>query len=357
MSAYCLFDVRTINDPRKVEQYRSRVGATVAQYGGSYRVLGGSCEVIEGDWRPGFLVLLEFESRAQARRWYESPEYGALRALRLAATHSNGLVIEGCEPPKSPAEVYEERFVPALFHQWGPVVAEAAQCKEGEQVLDVACGTGVLALAAAKRVGARGKVHGLDPNEDMLRVARRKSDRVVWQLGRAEAIPHADGSFDAVVSQFGFMFFEDRVAALREMMRVLRPGGRLAIAVCDALEHSPGYAALAAALQDLFGDKVANAFRAAFALGDPQRLLALCAEAGIEGAKVTRHAGTVRFASIDDMISTERACIMTLGGLLNDAQFERLLGECQSALQPFVRADGEVAFEMPALILTVAGGT
>jgi uncharacterized protein (DUF1330 family)/protein-L-isoaspartate O-methyltransferase len=357
MSAYCLFDVRAINDPRKVEEYRSRVGATVAQYGGSYRVLGGSCEVIEGDWRPGFLVLLEFETRAHARRWYDSPEYGALKDLRIAATHSNGLVVEGCETPKSPAEVYEERFVPALFQQWGPVVCAAARCKEGEQVLDVACGTGVLALAAAERVGAQGKVHGLDPNEDMLRVARRKSDRVVWQVGRAEAIPHADGSFDAVVSQFGFMFFEDRVAALREMMRVLRPGGRLAIAVCDALEHSPGYAALAAVLQRLFGEGVASAFRSPFALGDAQRLLALCTQAGIVGAKVARHPGTVRFASIDAMVSTERACVMTLGGLLDDAQFERLLGECQTALQPFVGANGEVAFDMPALILTAAPGT
>lgn len=157
-----------------------------------------------------------------------------------------------------------------------------------------------------------------------------------------------------MVSQFGFMFFEDRVAALREMLRVLRPGGRLAIAVCDAVERSPGYVALADLLQRLFGDRVANAFRAPFALGDPKLLLSLCAAAGIADAKVERHQGTVRFASIEKMISTERACVMTLGGLLDDAQFERLLKESEQALRPFAATDGKVAFDMPALIATAA---
>lgn len=255
---------------------------------------------------------------------------------------------------KSPAEVYEELFVPALFRQWGSVVAGAAGVKAGQRVLDVACGTGVLAMAAAERVGDGGKVVGLDPNGDMLGVARRKSGRIEWRKGRAEAIPYPDAGFDAVVSQFGCMFFEDRVGALREMMRVLRPGGRLAVAVCDSLDRSPGYGALAGLLQRLFGERIADAFRAPFVLGDEQRLLSLCDEAGIAGAKVARHSGTVRFASIAALISTERACVFTLGGLLDDAQFERLLEESEQALRPFAGADGKVAFEMPALIVTAA---
>jgi SAM-dependent methyltransferase len=253
---------------------------------------------------------------------------------------------------KSPAEVYEELFVPALFQQWGSVVAGAAGVGPGQRVLDIACGTGVLALAAAERVGREGAVVGLDRNPDMLGVARRKSERVEWREGRAESLPFADASFDAVASQFGLMFFEDRAGALREMMRVLRPGGRLAVAVCDALERSPGYAALAELLERLFGERIANAFRAPFALGDEQMLLSLCAEAGIAGASVRRHDGTVRFASINAMISTERACVMTLGGLLDDGQFAQLLDEAQSALRPFASDGGQVAFQMPALIIT-----
>jgi SAM-dependent methyltransferase len=253
---------------------------------------------------------------------------------------------------RSPAEVYEELFVPALFQQWGRVVAGAAGVGPDQRVLDVACGTGVLALAAVELVGRQGAVVGLDRNPDMLRVARRKSDRAEWREGRAEALPFPDASFDAAASQFGLMFFEDRARALSEMMRVLRPGGRLAVAVCDALERSPGYATLAALLERLFGERIANAFRAPFALGDERVLLSLCAEAGIAGASVRRHDGTVRFASINAMISTERACVMTLGGLLDDRQFARLLDEAQSALAPFARDGGNVAFQMPALIIT-----
>ena len=255
---------------------------------------------------------------------------------------------------RTPAEVYEEFFVPALFRHWGPVIAEAAGIRAGQRVLDVACGTGVLAGAAADRVGPDGTVVGLDPNEDMLAVARRKSRRIEWRGGRAESLPFPDESFDAVVSQFGLMFFEDRKAALREMMRVLRRGGRLAVAVCDAVEHSPGYGEVARMLQRLFGERVADAFRAPFSLGDPELLLSLSADAGVAGAKVDRREGTVRFASIDSLISTERACVWTLGGMLDDAQFERLRTEARQSLRPFVQADGTVAFGMPALLLTAA---
>ncbi len=259
---------------------------------------------------------------------------------------------------RSPAEVYEQLFVPALFQQWGSRVAAEAGIGAGERVLDVACGTGVLACAAAERVGPEGMVVGLDSNAEMLAVARRKSASVEWREGRAESLPFPDESFDAVVSQFGFMFFEDRPSALREMLRVLRPGGRLAIAVCDTLEQSPGYAAVADLLQRLFGERVADAFRAPFVLGDAQRLLVLCGEAGIVDAKVMRHDGMVRFASINALIATERACVWTLGGMLDDAQFERLQQEAQQALRAFVTTDGAVAFAMPALIVTAckAGG-
>src|SRR5690606_14251013 len=103
---------------------------------------------------------------------------------------------------------------------------------------------------------------GLDRNEGMLAVARREAPGIEWRAGRAEALPFLDGAFDAVVSQFGLMFFEDRVAALREIWRVLRPGGRMALAVWDALDNIPGYAAMVVLRRRLFGDRIANELRA-----------------------------------------------------------------------------------------------
>lgn len=253
---------------------------------------------------------------------------------------------------RSPAEVYDELFVPALFEQWGPVVVGAAGVKPGDRVLDVACGTGALTAAVADRVGSAGSVTGLDASRDMLAVARRKPLRVEWVEGVAEALPMPDESFDAVVSQFGMMFFRDRTTSLKEMMRVLRPGGGLAIAVCDAVENSPGYSAFATLLDELFGRAVGDAFRAPFVLGDSSCLLELARAAGIPDADVTRHDGRVRFGSIASMVSTERACVWTLGGILDDDQFALLLDRSEGSLRPFLAADGAIRFDMPTLILS-----
>jgi ubiquinone/menaquinone biosynthesis C-methylase UbiE len=127
----------------------------------------------------------------------------------------------------SAAEIYEDFFIPALFEEWAPRVADAARIQRGQRVIDVGCGTGVLARLAARRVGRSGSVVGLDVNEGILAVARRKAAAIEWHHGPAEALPFDDGVESAVVSQFGLMFFQDRRAALQEMARVLRPGGHL----------------------------------------------------------------------------------------------------------------------------------
>lgn len=251
---------------------------------------------------------------------------------------------------RTAAGVYEDFFVPALFEQWADQVADAADIGPDERVLDVACGTGVLARAVAKRVGQK-RVIGLDVNKGMLEVARQKAPEISWQHGRAEALPFEDNSFDKVVSQFGLMFFQDRPAALREMMRVLRSGGRMGVAVWDALEHSPGYAAMTDLLQQLFGTNVADALRAPYVLGDTQKLRTLFAEAGISEIEITTREGTARFASLESWVYTDIKG-WTLADMIDDAQYEVLLKEAKHVLQKFVSADGTVAFSAPAHIVT-----
>jgi ubiquinone/menaquinone biosynthesis C-methylase UbiE len=109
---------------------------------------------------------------------------------------------------RSAAEVYDEFFVPALFQPWAGRVVDEARVKPGDAVLDVACGTGVVARIAAESVGPMGSVAGLDLNEGMLAVAARRSPGVHWHHGRAEEMPFESDFFDAVVCQFGLMFFE-----------------------------------------------------------------------------------------------------------------------------------------------------
>jgi ubiquinone/menaquinone biosynthesis C-methylase UbiE len=250
----------------------------------------------------------------------------------------------------SAAEVYDEFFVPALFAQFAARVADAAHIRSGQRVLDVACGTGILTRTIAER-GA--SVIGLDVNEGMLAVAARKAPQIEWRQGRAEALPFDDHTFDAVVSQFGLMFFEDRRAALREMMRVLRPGGRLAVAVWDALDTSPGYAAMADLLQKLFGDEAANGLRAPFVLGIVEELRTLFSDAGIPQAEISTHTGTARFPSLQSWVFTEIKG-WVLADRLDDEQFARLSREAERALTPFVTANGSVAFAAPVHIVTAA---
>ena len=190
---------------------------------------------------------------------------------------------------------------------------------------------------------------GLDRNEAMLAVAKRKAPDLEWRQGQAEALPFADARFDAVVSQFGLMFFDDRIAALAEMWRVLQPGGRLAVAVWDALERTPGYAALTALLQRLFGERVADALRFPFALGDPDALADLATQAGIPTAITTR-AGTARFPSLKAWVDSD-AKGWVLGAMIDDGQYQQLWQEAPRALGRFVQADGTVLFYVSAHIL------
>ena len=95
MSAYFLFDVREIIDEAKMADYRSKVFAVVEQFGGKYRVVGGSQQSLEGDLKFSFPVLIEFDSVEKARQWYDAPEYQELKALRLAATKGDMVLIDG----------------------------------------------------------------------------------------------------------------------------------------------------------------------------------------------------------------------------------------------------------------------
>jgi uncharacterized protein (DUF1330 family) len=97
MSAYAIFDNVAVRDLETLEEYKRRVPAVVQQFGGRYVVLGGETRVVEGDWRPRFLVMLEFPTFERATAWYESPEYRTLKALRLSSVQSNGILVNGLE--------------------------------------------------------------------------------------------------------------------------------------------------------------------------------------------------------------------------------------------------------------------
>lgn len=251
------------------------------------------------------------------------------------------------------ARAYEELYVPALFQQWSAHLLDAVQVEPGHRVLDVACGTGVLGREAAARVGPTGSVAGIDPGSGMLAVAEKLAPHVEWRQGTAESLPFADEAFDAVVSQFGLMFFADRHQALREMLRVLHPGGTLAVAVWDSLENSAAYPIAVELLEQMVGQRAADALRAPFVLGDTEELTTLFEDAGVASVSITTRNGTARFPSIRTMVEADlRGWLPVMGVVLEEEQIESILTKAENALRQYVTAEGDMVFDSPAHIIT-----
>jgi SAM-dependent methyltransferase len=250
------------------------------------------------------------------------------------------------------ANAYEALFVPALFRQWAPRVADAAAIRDGQRVLDVACGTGILAREAESRVGAEGHVVGLDPTPGMLAVAARLAPDVEWREGVAESLPFAGGSFDAVVSQFGLMFFRDRRQALQEMRRVLAAGGRLVLAVWNSLDEIPAYASLVTLLEEMAGRQAADALRAPFVLGDRGRLSMLAVEAGMAAAAIQTLPGVAEFPSIRTMVEADlRGWLPVMGVILSDDHIEAILRQAERTLAAYETPDRRMSFPISAHLL------
>lgn len=248
------------------------------------------------------------------------------------------------------AEVYESFFVPALFGQWPARVLARAGVALGHRVLDLGCGTGILARAARHLVGPEGSVIGVDPNEGMLAVARRADPDVTWRSGRAEALPLPDEEVDHVICQFAAMFFTDRAAAAAEAARVAADGGRITFATWSGLEHSPGYAAMVALVERELGSTAADALRAPFALGSAAQVAELLEPVTTE-VEVVELEGTARFESIDAWVRTDIRG-WTLADLVDDEGEATLAAAARRDLAGFVADDGQVAFPAPALVGT-----
>jgi ubiquinone/menaquinone biosynthesis C-methylase UbiE len=246
------------------------------------------------------------------------------------------------------AKVYEEGWVPALFQEWCPRVIETANIKPGHHIIDIACGTGVLSIAAYEHIAPEGTIVGVDINEAMLNIAKSKSSSIEWQNAPAEALPFNDNNFDRTVCQFGLMYFEDKAGAIREMIRVLKPGGVLAVTVWDTLDNNPGLAAEEYLWQQVFNGEVDET---PYSLGDIEALEKLFKSSDVNDIKITTREGTARFDSIESWIHTG-AKGWTEDGALSDEQLEILLKTAEEELTIFKTPQGTVAFPTSAHIVT-----
>ncbi len=251
------------------------------------------------------------------------------------------------------ARMYERYMVPRMFAPWAAVLLDFADIRQGERVLDVACGTGSVTRQAAQRVGAGGAISGLDLNPAMLAVARETAvpDEPVidWHHGSAQSLPFADDSFTAVVCQQGLQFFPDQVGALREMRRVLEPGGRAALLVQRGSEHHPLFDRLNRAGRARVGVDI---FIAPFTLGDSAKLEQLMTAAGFVDielkvkSRTVRHPEPHQFAAF--ILQGAAAAIPSLAAMTEE-QRRQLGGQLQGDVADWITAhteNGELVDEM-----------
>jgi SAM-dependent methyltransferase len=207
-------------------------------------------------------------------------------------------------------QIYQDVLVPRLFTPWARVLLDGLELESGEAVLDVACGPGSATRLAAAAVGRGGRVMGLDLSPTMLAIAQAKSPApdaapIDYQRAAAEHLPVADADFDVVVCQHGLQFFSDREAALIEMRRALRAGGRVGIAVWAQIEQAPPFAALADAVRQVAGDELANRYLdGPWGMPHADELRDLLEGVCFSDVRVTRHALPLTFECAAQLAST-----------------------------------------------------
>jgi SAM-dependent methyltransferase len=257
------------------------------------------------------------------------------------AGQSSGMATESFHISSAQAETYETQFVPALFAQWVEPVLDAAGLTAGQTVLDVACGTGVVARHAADRVGAAGEVTGVDLNPAMLEVAARVRPDLTWEQGDAAALPFDDDGFDVVTCQSAMMFFPDPTGALREMGRVTRPGGTVAVQVFDLLDDQPAYGPWVRMVAGHAGEDALRMLGTYWVHGDQDVMRARCADAELEVRAIHHHERPAHFPSVEAMVLTE-VNATPLADRLGRAELDRILADSYDVYRPFLTDDGLV---------------
>lgn len=267
-------------------------------------------------------------------------------------------------PGPSPAEVYERAFVSAIFARLTKVVVPRAAVARGDRVLDLACGTGVVARAVAPIVGPEGRVVAVDLRPGMIAVAQSHEPtdgaRIEWQVGDATAMDLPDASFDVVICQQGLQFFEDRGAAAQEVHRVLRPGGRFVAAVWRGIEHQPLMQALTELERPYLGplgvteeDQVIP-----FSFGQEAAVRGLLASAGFVDIDITTANMDTAFAANTFIRDVEFAYAGFVPAFLEDAEaYARFVASVENDAGPGLerfRRGGEMRAPMSTHVVVAA---
>ncbi|TGT67484.1 methyltransferase domain-containing protein [bacterium M00.F.Ca.ET.159.01.1.1] len=255
-------------------------------------------------------------------------------------------------------EMYERWLVGPLFRPWAEVTFELLKLSPGHRVLDIACGTGIVARVARERLGAAGYVVGIDINADMLAVARIVAPDIDWRVGNAGALPLHDGEqFDVVVCQQGLQFFPDKAAAAAQMRRALAQGGRLAVATWRSDEEIPFFRELRRVAERLLGPVVD--LRHSF--GNAALIEALLRDAGFHDVRSKTISRGIHFEDGAPLLRLNTMALVGMsaaGKAMADHERKRVVEDIVSGSAPVLQsyADGSgVVFELSSNLVTAKG--
>jgi len=254
-------------------------------------------------------------------------------------------------------KAYEEFFVPRLFEPWAALLLDEAKLKKGQAVIDVATGPGTVARLAAPRLGPKGRIVATDISRLMLDIARAKrplagAAPIEYVESPAAPLAAPTGAFDVVLCQQGLQFFPDRPAALREMKRVLKPGGHAVVAVWTAISRNQIFAAFHAALRAATPRDLADLITAPFSWHSSAELKAAAEEAGFRKVRLlTRSLPMVMEKGLEQAVQSFSATpvspgVAALPQSIQDSFFARMRQELSALV-----VDGKVIGEMVSNII------
>lgn len=257
---------------------------------------------------------------------------------------------------RSAPEAYERFFVPSIASPLAIDLIATAALQRGESVLDVACGTGIVARLAAARVGPSGRVAGIDLNPGMLEVARSAAPAEVsieWHQTSAEQLPFPDATFDVVLCQMSLQFFPDKQAALREMRRVLAPNGRLVVNVPGSIPDV--FTALAEGVGRHINPDLEGFVRQVFSLSDPAELRDLVSGAGFDRVSSSLEHKSLRLAPPDEFLwqYVRSTPLSDMIGKVDVADRAALEKDVVAKWQPFIDGDG-MMYEQDVVFVTAS---
>ena len=247
----------------------------------------------------------------------------------------------------NPAESYENYVVPVLFEPWAKELTSRVAPREGDRIVDVASGTGIVARCVARTANGRASVTGVDPNPNFLAVAKQAAEREGLQIEfhecRAESLPFDDGSFDLAFCQQGVQFFGDRQAGVNEIARMLADEGRVGISTWQSVERHDFFHALHKAMQQHLGTPAAAA---PFGLSDHRELGSLLSGAGLQDVEVTQASKTSRYPNPERFLDETLAALIAVIAPMLDmpdheirAGVEAVTKDLQEPLEAFTEDD------------------